>query len=86
MGLGFKDEKAPGQVVSMARERGVLLLTAGTDAVRMVPSLNVNKKQRGRLLCRCTGELFECFAVVAIMECDLQRYDIMNGLGLAILR
>lgn len=27
----------------MARERGVLLLTAGSDAVRLVPSLNVGK-------------------------------------------
>lgn len=60
MGLGFKDEKAPGQVVSMARERGVLLLTAGTDAVRMVPSLNVNKEE----VDYCVDVLESCLSVL----------------------
>ncbi|OBZ76945.1 Acetylornithine aminotransferase, mitochondrial, partial [Grifola frondosa] len=41
LGLGFKNESHPGRVVRMARERGVLLLTAGKDAVRLVPSLNI---------------------------------------------
>jgi len=45
VGLGFKDEKMAGQVVSMARERGVLALTAGKDVVRMVPSLTVCKEE-----------------------------------------
>jgi acetylornithine aminotransferase len=45
LGLGFKDEKNPGRVVSMARERGVFFLTAGTDAVRIVPSLNVGREE-----------------------------------------
>lgn len=40
-GLGFKNEAHPGQVVQLARERGVLVLAAGKDAVRLVPSLNV---------------------------------------------
>lgn len=40
-GLGFKDAEVAGQVVQLARERGVLLLTAGKDAVRLVPSLNI---------------------------------------------
>lgn len=40
-GLGFKDSSHPGRVVELARERGVLLLTAGADAVRLVPSLNI---------------------------------------------
>jgi len=45
MGLGFKDQKDPGRVVSMARERGLFVLTAGLDAVRLVPSLNVEKEE-----------------------------------------
>lgn len=45
LGIGFHDEKIPSQMVSLARERGVLLLTAGKDAVRLVPSLNVRKEE-----------------------------------------
>ncbi|KAJ3803153.1 acetylornithine aminotransferase [Lentinula aff. detonsa] len=45
LGLGFKDEKDPGRLVSLARERGVFVLTAGRDAVRLVPSLNVGKTE-----------------------------------------
>ncbi|KAJ3715611.1 acetylornithine aminotransferase [Lentinula guzmanii] len=45
LGLGFKDEKNPGRLVSLARERGVFVLTAGRDAVRLVPSLNVGKTE-----------------------------------------
>jgi acetylornithine aminotransferase len=44
LGLAFKDESVPAKVVSLARERGVLLLTAGKDAVRLVPSLTVRKE------------------------------------------
>jgi len=44
LGLGFKDEKDPARVVTMARERGLFVLTAGKDAVRLVPSLNVEKE------------------------------------------
>lgn len=44
-GIPFKDEKAPAELVKLARERGVLLLTAGKDAVRLVPALIVNKEQ-----------------------------------------
>ncbi|KAJ7591261.1 acetylornithine aminotransferase [Mycena floridula] len=43
LGLGFKDESVPGRIVSMARERGIFILTAGKDAVRLVPSLNIGK-------------------------------------------
>lgn len=45
LGLGFKDETAPAKVVQLARERGVLLLTAGKDAVRLVPSLNIGAEE-----------------------------------------
>ncbi|KAG1755976.1 acetylornithine and succinylornithine aminotransferase [Suillus lakei] len=44
-GLGFHDVSHPGEVVQLARERGVFLLTAGKDAVRLVPSLNVKKEE-----------------------------------------
>ncbi|KAH7916782.1 pyridoxal phosphate-dependent transferase [Hygrophoropsis aurantiaca] len=44
-GLGFKDTSHPGEIVRMARERGVFVLTAGKDAVRLVPSLNVSKEE-----------------------------------------
>jgi acetylornithine aminotransferase len=60
LGLGFKDEKAPGQVVRLARERGVLLLTAGADAVRLVPSLNVSKRE----VDLCVDVLESCLSVL----------------------
>jgi len=44
-GLGFKDTSHPGKIVEFARERGVLFLTAGRDAVRFVPSLSVGKEE-----------------------------------------
>ncbi|CAL1701670.1 unnamed protein product [Somion occarium] len=44
-GLGFKNVAHPGRLVEMARERGVLILSAGKDAVRLVPSLNVGREE-----------------------------------------
>jgi acetylornithine aminotransferase len=44
-GLGLKDPSSPGRIVQLARERGVLVLTAGADAVRLVPSLTVGKEE-----------------------------------------
>lgn len=43
LGVPFRKDRpdAPDELVKKARERGVLLLTAGSDAVRFVPSLNV---------------------------------------------
>jgi acetylornithine aminotransferase len=32
-------------MVNMARERGVFVLTAGSDALRMVPSLTIGKEE-----------------------------------------
>jgi acetylornithine aminotransferase len=43
-GLGFKDNAVPGRIVKLARERGVLILTAG-GTVRLVPSLTVSKEE-----------------------------------------
>ena len=45
LGLGFRNGDHPGKLVQMARERGVLVLTAGKDAVRFVPSLNVGRDE-----------------------------------------
>ena len=45
LGLGFKDPTHPAKMVSLARERGLLILTAGQDAVRFVPSLNIGKDE-----------------------------------------
>jgi acetylornithine aminotransferase len=50
LGLGFKDADGPAKLVALARERGVLLLTAGKDAVRFVPSLTVSKEEVDRAL------------------------------------
>ncbi|KZO92206.1 PLP-dependent transferase [Calocera viscosa TUFC12733] len=44
-GLAFHTPEDAGRLVKMARERGVLFLTAGKDAVRFVPSLNVAVKE-----------------------------------------
>lgn len=44
-GIAFKNTEHPAQVVKLARERGVLLLTGGSDAVRLIPSLIVTKEQ-----------------------------------------
>jgi acetylornithine aminotransferase len=44
-GLGFRDENHPARVMGLARERGLLVLTAGKDAVRFVPSLIVSQEE-----------------------------------------
>ncbi|KAJ7117359.1 acetylornithine aminotransferase [Mycena crocata] len=44
-GLGFVDAGHPGSVVEMARARGVFVLTAGKNVVRLVPSLNVGQEE-----------------------------------------
>ena len=45
LGLGFRNTSHPAALVSLARERGLLLLSAGKDAVRFVPSLNVGRAE-----------------------------------------
>ncbi|KAJ7047614.1 pyridoxal phosphate-dependent transferase [Mycena alexandri] len=44
-GLGFLDTNHPGSVVEQARTRGVFVLTAGKNVVRIVPSLNVGREE-----------------------------------------
>lgn len=45
IGIAFKNAEHPARVAQLARERGVLLLTAGSDAVRLVPSLIVTREE-----------------------------------------
>ncbi|KAL4400249.1 acetylornithine aminotransferase [Malassezia pachydermatis] len=45
VGLGLQEASNVGRVVALARERGVLLLSAGSDTVRFAPSLTVTKAQ-----------------------------------------
>ena len=45
LGLVLTREGDPQRLVELARERGLLLLTAGNDCVRLVPSLNVSEEE-----------------------------------------
>lgn len=45
LGLGFKKADRPEKLVRMARERGLLILTGGKDAVRFVPSLTISREE-----------------------------------------
>ena len=57
-GIPFNDGSSPAELVCLARERGVLLLTAGKDAVRLVPALIASKE--------------DCDKAVGVMESCLQ--------------
>ncbi|WVQ85928.1 hypothetical protein IAT38_008096 [Cryptococcus sp. DSM 104549] len=59
-GIGFKDETKPGELVRLARERGVLLLSAGKDAVRFVPALVVTKEECDKAL----GVVESCLHII----------------------
>lgn len=45
IGLALRREGDPQRLVELARERGLLLLTAGKDCVRLVPSLNIREEE-----------------------------------------
>lgn len=45
VGVSTKDPSHAGKVVQLARQRGLLILTAGTDAIRILPSLTVTREQ-----------------------------------------
>ncbi|WFD24548.1 acetylornithine transaminase [Malassezia equina] len=45
LGMSMRTPAHAGRVVALARERGVLLLTAGSDTVRFAPSLIVRSEQ-----------------------------------------
>ncbi|WWD20685.1 hypothetical protein CI109_105161 [Kwoniella shandongensis] len=60
-GIAFKDETKPGELVRLARERGVLLLTAGKDAVRLVPALVVTEEECDKAM----GVIESCLHLMA---------------------
>lgn len=45
IGLVLQREGDPQRLAELARERGLLLLTAGKDCVRLVPSLNIGEEE-----------------------------------------
>ena len=45
LGMVLIREGDPQRLIELARERGLLLLTAGNDCVRLVPSLNVSEEE-----------------------------------------
>ena len=44
-GLELRRDGDAGRLVELARERGVLILTAGKNCVRFVPSLNITQDE-----------------------------------------
>ncbi|KAI0307384.1 acetylornithine aminotransferase [Multifurca ochricompacta] len=63
VGLVLLREGDPQRLVDLARERGVLLLTAGKDCVRLVPSLNVKEEEVSHAL-----DVIE--SCLVLMACD----------------
>lgn len=57
VGLGFKNAQDPGRLVGAARERGLFVLGAGNDAVRLVPSLTVGREEIDRAVDVLEGSL-----------------------------
>ena len=45
VGVSTKDPAHAGKVVQLARQRGLLILTAGSDTIRILPSLTVTREQ-----------------------------------------
>lgn len=45
IGVSMKEPSHAGRIVKLARERGLIVLSAGSDAIRIVPSLTVTKEQ-----------------------------------------
>ncbi|GAC77236.1 acetylornithine aminotransferase [Moesziomyces antarcticus T-34] len=45
VGVSTRDPAHAGKVVQLARQRGLLILTAGTDTIRILPSLTVTREQ-----------------------------------------
>lgn len=62
LGIPFRESQHPAELMKMARERGVLVLTAGKDAVRLVPSLNIAREDVDTALDvieSCLGEIHQ---------------------------
>lgn len=57
--LGVELHKDPAPVVKMARERGLLLVTAGCNTIRIVPPLVVTREEGREAIARLAGALQE---------------------------
>ena len=44
-GLGLKNASQCNELVGLARNEGVFLLTAGSNAIRLIPSLNIEESE-----------------------------------------
>ncbi|WWC65065.1 uncharacterized protein I303_107679 [Kwoniella dejecticola CBS 10117] len=60
-GIVFQQANHPAELVKLARERGLLILTAGSDAVRLVPALTVSKDQIDQAI----GVIESCLSILA---------------------
>lgn len=60
VGMSMKEASDAGKVVRMARERGLIVLSAGSDALRFTPSLTVTVEQVDRAM----DVLESCFLVL----------------------
>jgi acetylornithine aminotransferase len=61
VGLAMSRDGDAQRLVDLARERGLLLLTAGNDCVRMVPSLNISEEE----VSHAVDVMESCLAVMA---------------------
>lgn len=61
VGLQLRDSVDPGLFVEMAREQGVLVISAGNNTVRLVPPLIITKEEIDKAI-----EVFE--NVISDME------------------
>nr|XP_019007334.1 acetylornithine aminotransferase [Kwoniella pini CBS 10737]OCF46115.1 acetylornithine aminotransferase [Kwoniella pini CBS 10737] len=59
-GIVFKNLENPSKLVKLSRERGLLILNAGSDAIRLVPALTVSKDQIDHAL----GIIESCLSIL----------------------
>lgn len=57
--LGVELHKDPSPIVKMARERGLLLVTAGSNTVRIIPPLIISKEEAREGVARFAGAIEE---------------------------
>jgi acetylornithine aminotransferase len=59
--LGVEFYKNPEPLIKLARERGLLIATAGSNTVRIIPPLILTKAEAREGIARLSGAI-ECFA------------------------
>ncbi|CAO3660994.1 unnamed protein product [Rhizopus stolonifer] len=57
--IGVEFTKDPSNIVKMARERGLLVVTAGCNTVRIVPPLNITQEESLEGVCKFAGAVEE---------------------------